>query len=422
MRKIFEFLNNLKYFSYYIVTPLPYAIGTAAWDILFAIEKSREKKKKLLIIVPRFLQKFLKYSICNSYLFDQLIIDGRKQKDFFIIRNFLSFILGIIFFFKRIIALFFRKFLMIKLPEHFFFLDIGIESSYYSNEPKIIENDSDIISYKFFKTKNNIEIEDQQNEQSLKILSKFGINKEQPYVCLHVREGLYRNDINRRAYRNSNIENYYELIKFLCKKNIYVIRIGRISENKIKIRDKLIIDLPFLDCKKDFLDLFLIKNCNFFIGDQSGPTDVAMFFNKDCLKTNMVRIFELGPVTAKSRSICKIPFFKNNKKLLNLNEYLELPYLYHHGAFINEDLDFVENSSEELYFAIKEYYSTIFESNYCLSNDQILFNKKVLKNYLNKYLNKDIDLSNYFRKHNILRLLKSWEGSYSSFFLKNHFN
>ena len=35
----FNFLNNLKIFPYYIITPLPYAIGTAAWDILSGISK-----------------------------------------------------------------------------------------------------------------------------------------------------------------------------------------------------------------------------------------------------------------------------------------------------------------------------------------------------------------------------------------------
>ena len=127
---------------------------------------------------------------------------------------------------------------------------------------------------------------------------------------------------------------------------------------------KINIYLTYLFKKKyDYFDLFLIKNCKFYIGDQSGPTDAAVFFSKDCLKTNMLRLFELPPTTKKSRSICKLPFFKKNNKKLNLREYLDLPYIYHHPEFLDNELDFSENSSEDLYNAIEEYWHLIYKEN-----------------------------------------------------------
>ena len=41
------------------------------------------------------------------------------------------------------------------------------------------------------------------------------------------------------------------------------------------------------------MDLFLIKNCSFYIGTQSGPMDTAYLFNKPVLMTNMCEILQV---------------------------------------------------------------------------------------------------------------------------------
>ena len=43
------------------------------------------------------------------------------------------------------------------------------------------------------------------------------------------------------------------------------------------------------------MDLYLIKNCSFYIGTQSGPMDTAYLFNKPVLMTNMCEIFASLP-------------------------------------------------------------------------------------------------------------------------------
>ena len=138
----------------------------------------------------------------------------------------------------------------------------------------------------------------------------------------------------------------------------------------------------------------------------------------------MLRVFELGPATTKSRTICKIPYFKKNNKKLNLKEYLNLPYLYHHAEFINEELDFVENSSEELYAAIKEYYDLIYNHNkvnLSLNQKQLEFNKLLLDRLSQMYFKKDKDLDSFYRKYWLLRWVKSNKGSYCSTFLDKYF-
>ena len=44
--KIFDKLNKLSFFPYYIVTPSSYGIGTAADNILTSLRKNYKSKKK----------------------------------------------------------------------------------------------------------------------------------------------------------------------------------------------------------------------------------------------------------------------------------------------------------------------------------------------------------------------------------------
>lgn len=423
MKFILEFLNKSNFFPYYIITPLPYAIGTAAQDILFGINKANQKKKKLIIIVPTIFQKYLNYSICNKHLFAGLIIDGFDQDKLFIKKLLIPFV-NISFLINRMISLFIRKFTHFNISDHFSFLSIGLQES-WEDETKINEkSEKEIKKIDFFFKNNLISLDKKIEEKSENILRKIGCEKNQDFVCLHVREGVYRNDRERRPFRNSSIENHYELINFLLKKRIFVIRIGRSSEQRIKFHHKYLFDIPFSDEKYDFFDLYLIKNCKFFIGDQSGPTDTAIFFKKDCLQTNMLRLFELPPTTEKSRTMFKLPILKKNKKILRLREYLAMPYFYHHSRFIDEELDYIENSTEDLFDAIKEYWGLIYDTNENfkkLEKIQLDVNQLIYQRYSEMYFGNDPDLKKFYKKKLLFKWLKSTRGSYVSSFIKKYF-
>ena len=68
---IFNFLNNLKTFPFYFISPLNFAIGTAAEQIIVAIRKSKLENKKLIILVPYKIFSF-KFNLCNRYIFKEL--------------------------------------------------------------------------------------------------------------------------------------------------------------------------------------------------------------------------------------------------------------------------------------------------------------------------------------------------------------
>lgn len=418
MHNFFYYLNKCKFFPFYLVSPNPYAIGTASRHIYIGLLKAIERKKILLIFVPTIFQKILKYSICNRCLFNNLSFNSYSTKHYKFIKFFIRVILNIFFLFRRLAAIFFKNFLKIKLHENYFFLEIGIkEDDIEYNKNK----DFPILPYNFSLIK-SIEIDTKEETFSKKILNDLNVDVNQQFVCLHVRDNIYRGDLNRRNFRNSNIENYYELISYLIQKNFIIFRMGKSARKKIGINHKNLIDLPFLNTNYDFLDLYLIKNCKFFIGTQSGILDTAFLFKKDCLITNVVRLFETPPKTIKSRALCKIPYFKNTNKILNLHQYLNLPYKFHHELYINDELDFIENSDEDLYECIKEFLILIEkrESEIILKENENLFNNYLLIRFYDMFKN-DKDLINHAQKVELFRLLKSLKGAYSSVFLNKYF-
>ena len=134
------------------------------------------------------------------------------------------------------------------------------------------------------------------------------------FVCLHVREGGFKNDQNRRPYRNADINNYNDAIKYLIKKGIYVVRLGDITMKKNDLQDPMYWEYCHSKIKSDLMDLYLIKNCEFYIGMQSGPQDVAMLFDKPTLTLNCYEWFYNYPLKYFDRSL--IQNIKNKTEII----------------------------------------------------------------------------------------------------------
>ena len=115
------------------------------------------------------------------------------------------------------------------------------------------------------------------------------------YVCLHVREPGYRKDYGRREYRNCDIMNYIPMIEEITKRNGYVVRLGDDSMKRLPHMPR-VIDYPFTSMKSPLVDLVLIKNCKFYIGNQSGTWDVSNLFSKLTITSDMVHLLHVYPV------------------------------------------------------------------------------------------------------------------------------
>ncbi len=413
--KFLDYLNHVSFCPFYFVTPLVYGYGTSADHILLSICK-KDKNKKLIILYPSIFQSYFNYNIPNKYLLNNLVINGIPQKNFKFLKFILNIFINIEFIIRRFILFFFDLF-KIKLSEQFRFPLVGV-IPIFSNNKNFEKNR--------FNTNCNfsIDLEDEKKIESKNYLKLFGISENDKFVCIHVRDSLYYNDKERRSYRNSNLENYTSLINYLIENNYYVIRLG-VKNKPYEFKHKKFLDYSKFKFKKDFLELYLIKNCSFFIGTQSGPLSVATLFNKPILFTNAVRIFESFFPLRKNKDVVifKNMKWKKNGKKINLIDYIKLPAEYHHFRFINEEIIFEENSSDELKLSISNFLKNLETTNYQLSDLQLKFNTFVKTEYFKKnlILNKNDDLDKYFY-FKTKCLLENFKGSFCQIYLENNFD
>ena len=384
--KFLDYLNSLKLSTYFLV-PTSYSFGNICEQIKLAALECEKKNKKLIIIPPSIFKKLLKFEIANHYLLNNIIIKQKKtdivinnfnKKSFFyhLIFNLLNFE----FLLRRSTALLLKFLLKVKLREINFFPVIGFPKFVFHNKHKITKEN--ILTQNFEKLE--INIEKSKQEVCNKVLSQKGINHDTKFVCIHLRDGAYKNDFNRRTERNIDINNYYKMIKYLISKNYFVIRIGQTQKHKIEIKEKEFIDYPFSNIKSEFMDLYLIKNCKFFVGNLSGPLEAAYMFDKPCLALDVNKVFEAFPRHKLSRSVFKNLYFKKSNKKIPFKEFINLDLKFHHWKFIDNSIEYKSLNEDEILKEVINYVSLIENNEFKLKQSQVKFNEYLLNNLIYK--------------------------------------
>ena len=422
---LFKKLNYNKKFPYFICTPLVYGIGAASEHIAMASAHAKRTNKKLLIFKTYFFKKFLNYDVCNNALFDSTIFNNETVNKKKFSYRLINFLIQVEFVIRRLLAIKLKSFFNFDIGEEFRFALLGSRDLYsekknlpYKNLLPLCINES------------IVDIEKCKKEKCHEIIENLNLEKRK-IVCLHVRDHGYYNDIGRRNYRNSNINNYVSLINYLIKKNYFVIRIGDKSAKKLKMVDKYFIDYPFTNLKSEIMDLYLLQICHFYIGTPSGPMDTAYLFNKPILLTNLYDIYPSFPRKRNDRGVFRKIIKKENGKILSPREFANLSLHYHQTEVNINDYHFEENSSEELLNATKEFVhnfeqSENFKKKIDFDDKQILFNK-LIENRLEEIYEIDVLKNNFFKndlwkKNEFIRIVKrfkSCEGTYSLSTLEN---
>jgi putative glycosyltransferase (TIGR04372 family) len=422
--KLFQKLNYIKKFPYFICTPLVYGIGAASEHIAMASAHAKRTNKKLLLFKTYYFKKTLNYEICNNALFESLVFNNHKP-NFLLLYYLIDFLIQIEFVFRRFLAINLKSFFKIDMGEEFRFALIGSRDLYAE---KKFTNYNNLLPISI--KESEVDLQEKEKEDCKKLLKQYDLSTDR-IVCLHVRDHGYYNDLNRRGYRNSDINNYIGVIEYLINKNYLVVRLGNKSANKLNFKHKNFIDYPFTDLKSEIMDLFLIKECNFYIGTPSGPLDTAWLFNKPTLTTNLYDIYPSFPRKSIDRGVFRKIIRKENGKILSLNEFAKLNINYHQTEVNINELYFEENSSNELVEATKEFVinyesSENYKKNFQFDNKQISFNK-LLNERLEEIYNDEVLKNDYFKndlwkKNEFLKIVKrfkSCEGTFSLSTLKN---
>lgn len=240
-----------------------------------------------------------------------------------------------------------------------------------------------------------------EKENEKKILDYFFLKKNK-FVCLHIRpypnnEKISFNKDLETNPRSINKVNEYNLsLRYLIKKNFKIVLMGN-KKNQIKLSFKHKNIIHYYKSSKQSVinDLYLVNNCYFYIGSQSGPAVIPSILNKPILHTNYVSFFGVFP----SKISLYLPkkFLRNNR-LVSFRKFFQSKYYYLENSndFNKYKIRLIDNSEDEIFHAMMELVNKIEYKN-TISTRQKNFIKLLKKKHLLSFDVK-ILISNYYLK------------------------
>ena len=417
--KISSILGNL--FNLIILSPHPDSIGNASEEIFFATLRAKKEGKKLVILFPK---KFVQYFVRNINFYDKNFfnIDCEyfyfKQNSFW--QNFWSLIWSIYFVLANFTYGVLKKIFKIKNNGHYWRPTLGQDIIWRPNVNIDEFNINLFLAQNWneqFKKKINFNF---INEKKLKVnLNNLGISNNDWFVCLHVREGGFKKDWDNPL--NANINNCIESIKEITNRGGYVVRCGDSTMQKLP-SIKGLIDYPFTKFKNPEMDLYLLKNCKFFICMGSGPLDAAnLLFRKRLLLINTAQYLHGLPFNKGSYAIFKHAYSKNKKRFLSLKEFLKDAKNINNKWWISDDHKLHENNEDEIKQAVIEMLE--YKEQLPITNLQSQFRteyQKCIKIFEKNYKFSNDPFENTHEWYRSAPRMNYWEGEISNTYLKNN--
>lgn len=203
-----------------------------------------------------------------------------------------------------------------------------------------------------------------------KLLADYGITQNDKIVCLHVRDSAYLLefgkgiDFSYHDFRDADINTYQPAIEYLIQQGYKVVRIGAITNQNLALNSPGFIDLSVNRSEQygDFLEIFLLSVCDFFLANFSGPYGVAAMFDTPTLIVNGTPMQH--PYCKYGRFIPK-RLFQNgsevnlievcNGKLLSEESNKEIYLSFHQKEFSQFGYEYIENSPDDIKNAVIEF-------------------------------------------------------------------
>jgi putative glycosyltransferase (TIGR04372 family) len=202
-----------------------------------------------------------------------------------------------------------------------------------------------------------ITISDDVIERGRAILRKYGVAEDDWFVALHVREaGYYDEDqpLDYNRFRNGHMADYYPAIEAITRCGGWVMRMGDSSMDPLPAMDR-VIDYATGPDRHDWMDVFGLSQCRFFVGTASGPMNVARAFCVPAVATNY---FPVGtwPFSDGDLFIHKLHKSKVDGSWLGLTELMKPPVFASWNPLVYDKrgIEVIDNSSDDILAVVEE--------------------------------------------------------------------
>ena len=230
----------------------------------------------------------------------------------------------------------------------------------------------DVIS----KTNPRIVFTNDEKSESEKILKEAGFDPYKKYVCIHNRDDAYHSDASTGNHRNSSIHDFREAVNYLLSLGYHVIRMGSKVKGELKIKSPLYFDYARSGIRSELLDLFLVSQCSFFVGNGSGIVQVSGLFRKIAVFLDFSSLGTIPDLPYNSLVIFRR--IKARGEILSIPEIIEKGYdrFTRQDQFKKAGIELINNSNEEIRSVIWEAHArlnNIWESSQQDEDSQNLF-------------------------------------------------
>ena len=201
-------------------------------------------------------------------------------------------------------------------------------------------------------------------------LAQMGLSSD--YICISARDAVYlgtRKGMRSRSvfdkYRNSDIKTRVLAVKYLLTQKIQSVRMGKGEEVAFTCDGLIDYATKYYD---EFMDIFLAKNCKFFVCDVSGISALGNLFSKPMLFTNAPLLTTrydaaLWLYPDRDIAILKKMWHVGEKRFLSLSEMLEFevdvktidkPSRFVFLEYEKRNIIPIDNTPEEILAAVQE--------------------------------------------------------------------
>jgi putative glycosyltransferase (TIGR04372 family) len=194
------------------------------------------------------------------------------------------------------------------------------------------------------------------------LLKELGVCEK--FICFHNRDSAYMSfygsDLNFHDYRDFEFDTFSLGITNCISSGQAALRLGELIRIESNVSEKNFFSLTGSK-RSELLELYAISKCQFFVGGNSGFSNVARAFRKPQLITNLIPFIITGRFgwsgwAARSLILPKKLYKISEQRYLTLAEMTELTYDIHYigNFFADNGLRIEDNTSEEIANAIIE--------------------------------------------------------------------
>ena len=215
-----------------------------------------------------------------------------------------------------------------------------------------------------------------KNFENLKSTLKI----DRKYICVHIKQqkGLLH---PRFVFEK---DNYLKTFKYLMGKGYQIVLMGDADLSIVELEG--VVNYCKSEKQSIFNDTILIKNCDFYIGNSSGPLIYPAFFETPILLVNAIC---MATLTGQNLGILTKNIYKDGKKL-SIQELFESPIYYFdtNDEFDRLGYEYKDNSENQIYNSLLEFEKLVNFNVFSLSIKQENFQKTIKAHHMGAFITK----------------------------------